>query len=32
METGAADRVIRNDWVGQARALAEELRGENSGA
>jgi predicted flap endonuclease-1-like 5' DNA nuclease len=24
METGAADRVIRNDWVGQARALAAE--------
>jgi predicted flap endonuclease-1-like 5' DNA nuclease len=26
METGAADRVIRNDWVGQAKAFAEEKR------
>jgi predicted flap endonuclease-1-like 5' DNA nuclease len=32
METGAADRVIRNDWVGQAKALAEELRGGTGSA
>jgi NADH-quinone oxidoreductase subunit E len=29
METGAADRVIRNDWVGQAKALADEMRAGN---
>jgi NADH-quinone oxidoreductase subunit E len=32
METGASDRVIRNDWVGQAKALAEKMRAENGDA
>jgi NADH-quinone oxidoreductase subunit E len=32
METGAADRVIRNDWVGQAKALDEEMRAGSSEA